>query len=316
MMHKQIPLLSIRNLSKKFSIKQGSVHAVSQVSLDLYSGETLGLVGESGCGKSTIAKLALRLLDPTEGDIAFLGRNILNFSHKELKAWRREISLIFQDPYASLNPRMTAEDIVREPFHIHKINVAQHQIDHLFKLVQLNLSARRRFPHEFSGGQRQRIGIARALALTPKLIICDEPIAALDVSVQAQIVNLLKFLQKELNISYLFISHDLRMIKYISHRIGVMYLGNLVEIAPSTELYANPLHPYTQALLSAIPIPNPNKEKQRKRIILQGEVPSPLNPPQGCVFCTRCPKAMPICHTTAPKHIEITPGHKVACHLY
>jgi len=309
-------VIIVKNLKKHFSSKEGVLKAVDDVSFKILQGETLGLVGESGCGKSTVAKSLLRLHEPTEGEVIFDGKNILDFSPKELKAWRKETGMIFQDPYACLNPRMTAEDIVREPFDIHSLDVSDEQLSSLFQLVNLSPAYRKRFPHEFSGGQRQRIGIARALALTPRLIVCDEPIAALDVSIQAQIVNLLKKLQGDLNLTYLFISHDLRMVKYLSDRVGVMYLGNLVEMASSADLFSHPLHPYTQALLSAIPIPDPAIERNRSRIVLKGEVPSPLNPPKGCVFCTRCPKAMDICRLVRPAAKEVAPGHTVSCHLY
>jgi len=306
-----IPLLQVRNLRKQF----GHLQAVDDVCLNLFPGKTFGLVGESGCGKSTLAKTILRLHEPTSGSILYDGKEVCSFSPRALKAWRRETGIVFQDPYSSLNPRMTAEDILREPFQIHGIPIDEEKIVQLLRQVGLNPFQRRQFPHEFSGGQRQRIGIARALALTPRLVVCDEPIAALDVSVQAQIVNLLKTLQKELGLAYLFISHDLRMVKYISDHVGVMYLGGIVESAPAADLFREPLHPYTQALLSAIPIPDPAVERKRSRIVLSGEVPSPLNPPKGCPFSTRCPKAMDICRTQRPPLKEPVPHHQVRCHL-
>lgn len=309
-------MIRLKNLKKYFPVKQGLLKAVDDVSFEIQTGETFGLVGESGCGKSTLGRTLLRLKEPTSGTVYFNEKNILNFSKTELKNWRKEAQLIFQDPYASLNPRMTAEDIISEPFYIHHMTPTKERIHELFEQVNLSPMHHRRFPHEFSGGQRQRLGIARALALTPRFIVCDEPISALDVSVQAQIVNLLKQLQKELRLTYLFISHDLRMVKYIADRVGVMYLGTLVEIAPTEALYTTPLHPYTEALLSAVPIPDPKVEKKRTHIVLQGEVPSPIHPPKGCPFCTRCPKVMDICHVERPRLKQVKPGHQVACHLY
>jgi peptide/nickel transport system ATP-binding protein/oligopeptide transport system ATP-binding protein len=309
-------LLQVKNLKKYFPLKEGLLKAVDDISFEIKAGETFGLVGESGCGKSTLGRSLLRLQEPTSGEILFEGKNILNFSREELKSWRKEAQFVFQDPYASLNPRMTAEDIIAEPFQIHGIEYDEGKIRDLLRQVNLSPAHRKRFPHEFSGGQRQRIGLARALALTPRFIICDEPISALDVSVQAQIVNLFKKLQMELGLTFLFISHDLRMIKYLSDHVAVMYLGNIVELAPVTELFKIPMHPYTEALLSAIPIPDPKIEKNRSRIVLKGEVPSPVHPPQGCVFCTRCPKVMDICHKVRPETKETAPGHRVACHLY
>ena len=307
------PLIEVKNLTKHFPYKKKTyLKALSEVSLEIHTGETLGLVGESGSGKSTLGKLLLRLQEATSGAIYFASRNIISLSPPELKAWRKEAQMIFQDPYASLNPRMTVETIISEPFHIHNLPFTEARLKELFSQVDLNFEYRKRFPHEFSAGQRQRIAIARALALNPKFIVCDEAIASLDVSIQAQIINLLKDLQKTLGLTYLFISHDLRMVKYISHRIAVMYLGSIVEIAPSSELYKNPLHPYTEALLSAIP----SIEKLRARIMLKGEIPLPLNPPKGCKFCTRCPKVHDLCHKVNPPLREISPGHLVACHLY
>ncbi len=313
------PLFQVRHLKKYFSYKGKVLRAVDDVSFEIFPQETLGLVGESGCGKTALARALMRLYEPTRGDIRFDGKSILDLKRKKIKTLRHDMQYIFQDPYASLNPRMTAGEIIAEPLNIHRIldpSQREERVHELLKLVGLRPEYYGRFPHEFSGGQRQRIGIARALALNPRFIVCDEPIAALDVSIQAQIVNLLKKLQEDMCLTYLFISHDLAMVKYISTRVAVMYLGHLVELAPSIDLYTNPLHPYTQGLLSAIPIPDPSIEKKRTRILLKGEVPSPINPPKGCVFCTRCPKAMPLCHQKRPQWQEISPGHKVACHLY
>ncbi|MGE0832572.1 MAG: ABC transporter ATP-binding protein [Simkaniaceae bacterium] len=313
------PLIQVRHLKKYFSYKGKVLRAVDDVSFEIFPQETLGLVGESGCGKTALARALMRLYEPTRGDIRFDGKSILDLKRKKIKTLRHDMQYIFQDPYASLNPRMTAGEIIAEPLNIHRIldpSQREERVHELLKLVGLRPEYYGRFPHEFSGGQRQRIGIARALALNPRFIVCDEPIAALDVSIQAQIVNLLKKLQEDMGLTYLFISHDLAMVKYISTRVAVMYLGHLVELAPSIDLYTNPLHPYTQGLLSAIPIPDPSIEKKRTRILLKGEVPSPINPPKGCVFCTRCPKAMPLCHQKRPQWQEISPGHKVACHLY
>lgn len=310
------PLLKASNLKTYFNVKKGVVKAVDGVSFEIYPKETLGLVGESGSGKSTLGRSLLRLVEPTSGEIQFGDQNILDLSPRALKSWRKTAQIIFQDPYASLNPRMCAEDILREPFDIHGIPVSQEMIHALFSQVALSPTLLRRFPHEFSGGQRQRIGIARALALSPRFIVCDEPLSALDVSIQAQIVNLLRDLQQDLSLSYLFISHDLRMVKYISDRVAVMYLGHIVELTTSEELYSHPLHPYTQALLSAIPIPDPILERKRTRVFLSGDAPSPFHPPKGCAFCQRCPKALPICFETPPELKVIQSGHQVACHLY
>lgn len=313
------PLIEVRNIKKYFPKGAQLLKAVDDVSFQIFPGETLGLVGESGCGKSTIGRLLLRVFEPTSGDIQFDRKNLLELNKKELKEFRKETGFIFQDPYAALNPRMTAEEIIGEPLEIHQIGKKaerQNRIEELLHLVGLRETHLSRFPHEFSGGQRQRIGIARALAAKPRFIICDEPISALDVSVQAQIINLLKKLQEEMGLTFLFIAHDLRVVKYLSNRIAVMYLGHIVELTDSEELYRTPLHPYTQALLSAIPIPDPKVEKKRERIVLHGEMPSPINPPTGCVFSTRCPKAMPQCKLIAPKWKEVKPGHFTACHLY
>ncbi len=312
-------LVEVKGLKKYFHAGDVVVKAVNDLNFVIYYGETLGFVGESGCGKSTAGRTMLRLYDATEGEVLFEGRDIQKLSTKELKELRKEIQMIFQDPYASLNPRMTVGDIIGEPLDIHglaKGEKRKERIQELLKLVGLNPEHMNRFPHEFSGGQRQRIGIARALAVEPKFIICDEPISALDVSIQAQVVNLLKELQAKMGLTYLFIAHDLSMVKHISDRVAVMYLGKMVELAKSEEMYADPLHPYTRALLSAIPIPDPEVERKRERIVLEGEVPSPMNPPSGCHFRTRCPKTMDICFKMEPEWNEVKPGHYTACHLY
>ncbi len=311
------PLVQIKDLKKYFNVGKQQLKAVDGLNLDIFEGETVGLVGESGCGKSTAGRTIIRLYDATEGEVLFEGKNIFNFSNKEMAKVRRNMQLIFQDPYASLNPRMTIEEIIGEPFAIHGIlkgAAKKKRVEELLELVGLRPEHINRFPHEFSGGQRQRIGIARALALNPKFIVCDEPISALDVSIQAQVVNLLKDLQRDLGLTYLFVAHDLSMVKYISDRILVMYLGNMVELADSESLCNDPLHPYTQALISAVPIPDPSVK--RERIVLTGDVPSPINPPSGCVFRTRCPHAMEICSQAKPQWKEQKPGHFVACHLY
>lgn len=312
------PLLQIQGLKKYFNVGGKSLKAVENLSLNIYPGETVGLVGESGCGKSTAGRTILRMYEPTAGEVLFEGDNIFKYSNHEMKKVHKQMQMIFQDPYASLNPRMPVQDIIGEPLDIQKIasgKVREKRIEELLRLVGLNSEHMNRFPHEFSGGQRQRIGIARALAMEPKFIICDEPISSLDVSIQAQVVNLLKELQTKLGLTYLFIAHDLSMVKYISDRVLVMYLGNMVELAKSDELYSNPMHPYTKALLSAVPIPDPQANREG-RTVLEGDVPSPIDPPEGCPFCTRCPAVMEKCIKIKPRFQEIKPGHEVACHLY
>ncbi len=314
-------ILQVKQVTKHFTIGKGRIlQAVNDVSFDVKKGETFGLVGESGCGKSTIGRTIIGLYNRTKGDVLFDGKNVHQLPERELFQLRQRMQMIFQDPYASLNPRSTVREVISEPMEVHKLyKTKKEQNERVYQLLEevgLNLEHANRYPHEFSGGQRQRIGIARALALDPDFIIADEPISALDVSVQAQVVNLLKQLQKEKGLTFLFIAHDLSMVKQISDRIGVMYLGNMVELTGSDSLYENPLHPYTQALLSAIPIPDPDMEESRERIILQGELPSPINPPSGCVFSTRCPFAMDICSREKPTWQEAESNHFVACHLY
>jgi len=318
-------LLSVRNLVKQFPVKGGffgrevaSVKAVQNVSFDIYKGETLGLVGESGCGKSTLGRSILRLIEPTSGEVFFKGQDITKIDPTEMRKLRRNMQIIFQDPFASLNPRMTIEEILVEPLEIHKLANTKEEklkrIYELFDLVGLRKESLSRYPHEFSGGQRQRICIARALAVQPEFIVCDEPVSALDVSIQAQIVNLLQDLQKELKLTYLFIAHDLKVVEHISNRVAVMYLGKVAEIADGEDLYAHPKHPYTKALLSAIPIPDPSFK--RDRVILQGDVPSPLNPPSGCYFHPRCPVAQEKCKVDHPGLSKVSDGevHMAACH--
>jgi oligopeptide/dipeptide ABC transporter ATP-binding protein len=314
----------VRDLVKHFPIRgglllhtRGYIRAVDGISFTIQRGETFGLVGESGCGKTTTGRLVLGLLRPTSGEVLFEGRSVFRLSGTELKRLRRDMQIIFQDPFGSLDPRMPVGDIIGEGLVIHgglSRLEREERVRQAMRDVGLRPEYRRRYPHEFSGGQRQRIGIARALVLRPKLIVCDEPVSALDVSIQSQVLNLLKDLQAEYGLTYLFIAHNLAVVKYISDRVGVMYLGKLVEIAESEELYRNPLHPYTQALLSAIPVPDPTA--RRKRIVLTGEVPSPVNPPSGCRFHTRCPFATAHCKAIEPPVKEVAPGHAVACHLY
>jgi oligopeptide transport system ATP-binding protein len=319
-------LVKVRDLKMHFPIysgllrrQTGAVKAVDGVSFDVIKGETLGLVGESGCGKSTCGRAILRLYDITGGEVTIDGTDIGQMSQSDLREKRPTMQMVFQDPQASLNPRMTVEAIIREPLDEHtKLTTAEKEakVGELMDAVGLNRRFAKRYPHAFSGGQRQRIGIARALALNPKFIVCDEPIAALDVSIQAQVVNLLEDLQEQFGLTYLFISHDLSMVRHIATRIAVMYLGKIVELAPRAALYNDPLHPYTKALLSAVPEPDPALAQSRERNVLQGDVPSPANPPKGCNFCTRCPAVMPVCKDVEPTYQEVTPGRFVACHLY
>ena len=317
-------LLRIKNLKKYFPIRGGlfsrevaRVHAVDDVSFEILKGETLGLVGESGCGKSTTGRCILRLIEPTAGEVWFEDKNVTTLDKRTLRHLRRDMQIIFQDPYASLNPRMTVGSIIGEALVIHKLAKSKRERDervvHLLETVGLNADHLRRYPHEFSGGQRQRIGIARALAVSPKLIVADEPVSALDVSIQAQVINLLEDLQKQFNLTYLFIAHDLSVVEHISTRVAVMYLGKVVEIAPAKELYNNPKHPYTEALLSAVPIPDP--AVKRKRILLEGDVPSPIKPPSGCRFHTRCPVRVPACSEHEQVLKQISPDHWVACQV-
>ncbi len=313
-------VLRIENLKMYFKVgKKLYLKAVDDVSFQIFKGETLGLVGESGCGKTTLGRTIVRLYKPTGGKIIFKGDDIAQFNEKRLAPYRKNMHMIFQDPYASLNPRMTVAEIINEPMKAN-LNLSEQEkrerISELLDLVGLNSEQAQRFPHEFSGGQRQRIGIARSLAANPDFIVCDEPISALDVSIQAQVVNLLQDLQEKLGLTYLFIAHDLSMVKHISDRVGVMYLGRIVELASSDELYQNTLHPYTKALMTAIPIADPKVEENRRRIILSGEVPNPIHPPSGCAFRTRCKEAMPICEQIRPELAEVEPNHFVACHLY
>jgi oligopeptide transport system ATP-binding protein len=318
------PLLKVNDLKKHFPVRGGvlsrivdHVHAVDGVSLEVAPGETLGVVGESGCGKSTTGRCILRLIEPTSGEIWFQGKDVRQMGGEQLRALRRDMQIIFQDPYASLNPRLTVGGIIGEALQIHNLAKNNKEIEDrvvgLLETVGLRPEYMHRFPHEFSGGQRQRIGIARALAVEPKLIVCDEPVSALDVSVQAQVINLLEDLQEKFGLTYLFIAHDLSVVEHISDRVAVMYLGRVVEIATAKDLYANPKHPYTEALLSAVPIPDP--KAKRKRIVLQGDVPNPIRPPPGCHFHTRCPIAEERCSREVPQLKQTTPGHWVSCHL-
>lgn len=315
-------LVEVRNLKKHFPIDRKNVlKAVDGLSFDIYKGETFGLVGESGCGKSTAGRTIMRLYDRTEGQVIFKGEDVHGKKSKEeLRQFNRNMQMIFQDPYASLNPRMTITDIIAEGLDIHGLVSSKEErrqkVIELLETVGLNKEHGNRYPHEFSGGQRQRIGIARALAVEPEFIVADEPISALDVSIQAQVVNLLKRLQIEKGLTYLFIAHDLSMVRHISDRVGVMYLGNIVEIAPSEKLYTNPMHPYTQVLLSAVPLPDPNLERKRERIEVKGELPSPINPPSGCIFSTRCPFATEVCKEKKPAFKEREAEQLVACHMY
>ncbi len=319
-------LIRVENLTKHFPITRGiiiqrevgAVQAVDNVSFTIQEGETLGLVGESGCGKSTTGRTILQLYRPTAGKVFFHGTDLTELAGESLRRARRDMQMVFQDPFASLNPRMTIGNIIAEPLEVHKIGNSKERrerVEELLKLVGLSPYFVNRYPHEFSGGQRQRIGVARALALQPDFIVCDEPISALDVSIQAQVVNLLETLQDALGLTYLFIAHDLSMVRHISDRTAVMYLGKIVELATRDELYSHPLHPYTQALLSAVPIPDPIQERMRQRIILEGNVPSPVNPPKGCRFNPRCPLAIDICTEIEPEWQEVSPGHWVSCHL-
>jgi len=319
-------LVQVRNLKKYFPITRGlviqrhvgDIKAVDDVSFDIHKGETLGLVGETGSGKTTVGRTMLRLYEPTGGQVVFDGVDLMSLRGGELRSMRRRMQMIFQDPYASLNPRMTVGSIVGEPLEVHGVasgKEKRERVQELLRLVGLNPYFVNRYPHEFSGGQRQRIGIARALALNPDLIICDEPISSLDVSIQAQVVNLLEDLQDQLGLTYLFIAHDLSMVRHISDRMAVMYLGKIVELADRNEIYLNPLHPYTQALMSAVPVPDPEVEEKRQRIILEGDLPSPAHPPVGCNFNTRCPVAMDTCFEVEPEFIEVEKGHFCACHL-
>ncbi len=318
------PILKVKNLVKHFPIRGGllqreveRVHAVDGVSFELQAGETLGVVGESGCGKSTTGRCILRLIEPTSGEVWFEGRNVTTAPRDELRALARDMQIIFQDPYASLNPRMTVGAIVGEALTIHKLAPTRAAYDarivDLLETVGLSADHMRRYPHEFSGGQRQRIGIARALAVSPKLVVCDEAVSALDVSIQAQVINLLEDLQQQFNLTYIFIAHDLSVVEHISDRVAVMYLGRIVEISPARDLYVAPKHPYTQALLSAVPIPDPTVKRQR--IVLQGDVPNPINPPQGCHFHPRCPRAEARCKVEAPVLRDMGPGRMAACHF-
>ncbi|MBN8889547.1 MAG: hypothetical protein BGP12_05425 [Rhodospirillales bacterium 70-18] len=320
------PLLKLEGLTKHFAVQSGgffrrhvtALRAVDGVDLEIQAGETLGLVGESGCGKSTLGRMIIRLIEPTAGSIVFDGVDITRLDMQALREHRRGMQIVFQDPFGALNPRMTVEDIIMEPLLIHGArhdDAARKRVDEMLGLVGLPLRARSRFPHEFSGGQRQRVGIARALVLNPRFLVCDEPVSALDVSVQAQIVNLLQDLQRDLGLTYLFIAHDLSVVKHISDRVAVMYLGRVVEIADKRAIYAAPRHPYTQALIAAVPVLKPRERGRGRRVRITGDIPSALNPPSGCRFHTRCPYVMPVCRTDEPKLAPTDAGHLVACHL-
>ncbi len=319
-------LVRVQGLKMHFPIMKGllqrqvgAIKAVDGLNFEIKQGETLGLVGESGCGKSTTGRAILQLYKPTAGSVLFQGNDLTKIEGEKLRQQRRQMQMIFQDPYASLNPRMTVGNIIGEPLDVHNVGdskARRQRVQDLLEIVGLNPYFINRYPHEFSGGQRQRIGVARALAIEPKFIVCDEPISALDVSIQAQVVNLLEDLQSQFGLTYLFIAHDLSMVRHISNRVAVMYLGRIVELTDRNELYKNPLHPYTQALLSAVPIPDPTAEARRHRIILTGDVPSPANPPSGCYFSTRCPRVMDICKQVDPEFKDVGSGHFVACHLY
>ncbi len=326
MVPEQEVLVKVRNLKKYFPIHKGAliqrhvgdIKAVDGVSFDIYKGETLGLVGETGSGKTTVGRTMIRLYEPTEGKVTMDGVDLFSLKSKDLSQIRRRIATIFQDPYASLNPRMTIGSIIAEPLEIHKIargREKEERVNELLRMVGLGTYCVNRYPFEFSGGQRQRIGIARALAINPDLIVCDEPISSLDVSIQAQVVNLLEKLQKQLGLTYLFIAHDLSMVRHISDRMAVMYLGKIMELADRDEIYQRPVHPYTQALMSAVPVPDPDIAVERKHIILEGDMPSPANPPKGCNFSTRCQYAKDICHEQEPEYREVKDDHFVACHF-